>query len=74
MEGLLEHALITVNDLMDSTGNNKDWAQSMCSFLVRERALKKDGLGYVKRPSFIAFLRDVREEYKTSGVPKGAAF
>lgn len=74
VEGLLEHAVITTVDLMDSTGNTIEWARAMASFLVRERALKKDGLGYVKRPSFIAFLRDLREEYKTTGVPKGATF
>ena len=74
VEGCLELNTITPGDLMDYTGQSKEWAQSLVSTLVRERALRKHGAVYVKKPAFIDYLREKREQYKMNGVPKKPTF
>lgn len=74
VEGCLEQSRLSMVDFMDYTGNTKEWAQSIVSFLVREHAVKKDGLEYVKKPAFIEFLREARERYKMNGSPRTPTF
>lgn len=69
VEGCLELGKLSPIDFQDYTGQSKEWAAEMISTLVRERAIRKHGAVYIKKPAFIEYLRKKRELYKTNGTP-----
>ena len=61
---LLQYDYLTMSDVMDFTGDDRDGAKETISFLVRNRCIKKFHAQYTKTPAFIKLLRCI----KTDGI------
>jgi hypothetical protein len=70
VEGCLEHESITVMDISDYAGVDKDRAKAIAGTLVQQRAIIKNHIGYRKKPSFIEYLKQRREHYLKHGLPR----
>lgn len=70
VEGCLEQNQITITDITDYAGVDKDRARAIVSALVRQRALVKEHGAYRKKPAFINYLKKRRTHYLKNGVPK----
>jgi len=70
VEGCLEQNQITLTDITDYAGVDKDRARAIVSALVRQRALMKEHGAYRKKPAFINYLKKRRAYYLKHGTPK----
>lgn len=70
VEGCLEQSQLTIPDIADYAGTDREQAQHLVGTLVRQRAIKKNGTFYTKKPTFIEYLRRRRAHYLKTGPPK----
>jgi AraC-like DNA-binding protein len=76
-DAMLRVERIEVQDIIDWCGFNREEAARLVSLLVRKQAVRREGNGYRKTSSFVAFLRaliDQRTVDRPSHIPLQGEF
>lgn len=70
VDSLLHTTKIELQDIQDWCGWDRNGAMQLVSFLVRKRALARDGRAYRKTPEFIRLLKGMDIDDRPSHIPE----